>query len=247
MINIFETDPAKKIFPRYIPARLPLAHEKEIFYFKIDYSSGYFLRRVFTKFPALMKDVTLPAWTPNTAYAQGLTITPSAAWLAANRGANLIIMQSAAPAVGGAIEPIWPRTFGQVINDNTAIWTTGSAYNIQCPRLNLEFIDNANYLNRQPEPVQADLIGTPAQENNFLIEAPQPADFDLYGLNWNTPTPPTMTAPLNYLYKYGDVIKIQITGQKARTPFDPSKILWTPNFIDLMLIGYYCPTGLMEN
>jgi hypothetical protein len=246
-MNIFETDPEKKIFPRLVPQRVRIANQTEAFYYKIDYSSGYFLRRLFLKYPALMKDPTLLKWTPATIYPAGTVITPSAAWQTAHLGTNLALIQSFVGGITGAVEPIWPLTFGQVIADNTAIFTTQSAYTIQAPRLKIEFIDNAHFIDRQPEATQADLIGTPAQENNFLIEAPQPVDSDLDGLNWNAKTPPTMSAILNFLYKYGDTIKIRITGQELFLCSDGTTKIWTPNIADFLLIGYYCPTGAVEN
>lgn len=244
-VNIFETDPQKKLFPKYVPKFIKIENSRQSFFYKVDYSSGYFLRRVYTKFPSIQRDYTLPQWQPNTNYGINALIRPSAAWSATHRGARIVLRNTFLAGNSGAVEPAWPLTFGQTIIDNAVTWQTENAYNIQAPRLNLEFIDSANFFNRQPAPTQADLIGTPAQENNFLIEAPQPVDNDREGLNWNAKTPPTSTATLNFLYKYADVIRIDITGQVKQAVFNGT--VWTPNYIDILLVGYYCPTGTLQN
>lgn len=244
--NIFETDPAKKMYPKYIYTRLQITRATETFYFKIDYSSGYFLRRVHLKNPALCKDPTLPAWTPGAVVAPGAKYTPSAAWKAANPGRDLILQDTGAGGITDAAEAIYPLTFNQLVADNTVQWKTTSAYYINCPRINLEIFDSARNIARQPQPIQADLIGTPGSENAFLIEAPAPVDNNNFGLNWNCPNPPTISASLNFIYKYADVLKIEISGQTEQTVFSGAKI-FTPNFIDLFLIGYYLPTGTLQN
>ena len=244
--SILETDPAKKMYPKYIYSRLQITKANETFFYKIDYSSGYFLRRVHLKYPSLCKDPTLPAWTPGAAVAPGAKYTPSAAWKAANPGADLILEDTGAGGITDAAEAIWPRTHNQIIIDNTVTWKTKSAYYIQCPRLNLSIYDSARNIARQPEPTPADLIGTPASEGAYLIEAPAPVDQDGYGLNFNVPNPPTISASVNFIYKYADVLKIEITGQTEQAVFSGAKI-FTPNFIDLFLIGYYLPTGTLQN
>lgn len=245
MKNIFETDPARKLYPKYIFSRVKIQRSIETFFYKIDYSSGYFLRRMMVKIPNFCRDATLPAWTPGAAIAANAKYTPSAAWKAANPGANLIIQNGAAPGVTAGAEPVWPRTFGIAVVDNTANWTTKTAFDIQAPRLNFSIYDCAHQIARQAEPVPADLIGTPAQERAFLQAAPAPVDTDIFGLNWNTPNPPTMSASLNWIYKYADTIKIEITGQTQQAI--TTGTMWTPDYIDLFLIGYYLPTGTLQN
>ena len=249
--NIFETDPAKKAFPRHIYKRIKIQNTTEFYYFPVDYSSGYFLRRAYLKYPSLCKDENLLQWTPNTFYLSGSRITPSAAWKAAHPTIQIILI-GLGDGTSQANEPdwlpAWPNIYGQIISDGTdpILWTTYDPYMHQCPRLLIEFIDNANYLQRQPEPVYMDAIGTPASDRVILTEAPRPVDQDGYGLNFNTPNPPTVAATLNFLYKYGDIITIRITGQKqdASAYLNP---IWTPNFVDLFLLGYYCPSGTLIN
>lgn len=243
--NIFETNPEKKIFPKDIYQRIPIAKATETFFYHIDQSSGYFLRRIYAKYPNLCKDPTLTAWTPGALIAPGAKYTPSAAWKAANPGKDLILQDTGGGGLTDAAEPVWPYTHNNLIVDNTVNWLTATGYYIQAPRLNIQIYDNAHNIARQPNPVQLDLIASPAQERAFLIEAPAPVDLDGYGLNFNTPNPPTMTASLNFLYKYADVIKIEITGQTEQAA--GTGTIWTPNYIDLFLLGYYVPSGTIDN
>ena len=244
--SIFETDPAKKLYPKFIYQRIQIDKAVQPFFYKIDFSSGYFLRRAHCKYPSLCKDTTLPAWSPGAAVAPGDFFLPSVAWQNANKGNNLLLQDTGAGGLTGLIEPVWSLVHGDTTADNTVTWLNVSQYSIPCPQLKIEFFDNAHYLARQPEPIPFDLIGTPAAQDAFLIDAPNPVDLDGYGLNFNVPNPPTLSASLNWTYKYGDVIKLQITGQTEYTNFIGSK-QWTPNFVDLFLIGYYLPTGTLEN
>lgn len=245
-IDLFNTNPTKTEFPRPFFQRIPIQSPREIFYYQIDQASDYFLRRLFCKIPSLIKDTTLDHWQPNTVYAQGAIIQPSTVWQAAHKGlGSRINIICKTGGQSGAAEPEWPFTFGVDVTDNAATWTTRNAFNIPCPRLNFFFIDNANFITRQIKAIPADLTGTPAQEGNYLIEAPNPTDNDLFGLNWNVPTPPTVAATLNYRYHQRDVIKIEITGQELYT--GNAGNLWTPNYIDIFLLGYNCPSGKLHN
>lgn len=244
-IDLFAVDPEKKFYPKFVFQRLPITKPTERFFYKIDFSSGYFLRRVYLKFPSLIKDPTLQNWTPNFPVVPNLIIYPSLLWKSTRKSIDLMLRCLSIGQTGN-IEPEWSAIHGDNNLDNTTAWRSESAYNVQCPRLKLAFIDSANFLNRQPEPIPADLIGTPATEGAFLIEAPAPVDQNLFGLNWNTPHPPTSTSTLNFLYKYGDVIQIEITGQE-RQQMQNGDFIYCPNFLDLFLNGYYLPTGLFEN
>ena len=243
--DIFSDDPTAHPFPRHVLKLVPLTKERELFTYRIDFSSGYFLRRIFFKAPQLLKDPTLPKWTAETAYVTGDIIQPSAVWQALNKGNNVNLIQTAAPDSSGLTEPKWPRTHGDAVPDGNLSWTTTPAYNIQSPRLKLELFDRAKNIVRQTDAVYADLIGTPGSEGAALFDSPLPVDLDRYGLSWNTPHPPTSSATLNFLYEYGDTIRIEITGQKEITLFDGSKI-FSPNYCDLFLLGYLCPTQKMQ-
>lgn len=108
------------------------------------------------------------------------------------------------------------------------------------PRLNLEFFDNANFKARQPLPFCPEMISTPGINATALQTNPQPVD-STGTYTMDAKPAPFNTTPLNWLYKYGDTIRIDITGQNISTPGSES-----PMFIDLLLQGYYVPQEAFE-
>jgi hypothetical protein len=101
--------------------------------------------------------------------------------------------------------------------------------------IKLEVFDNANFKARQPSPFTAELISTPGTNKCYSYAAPSPVDADGYNVNFTAEPAPNSISNLNYLYKYGDVIRIDITGQLYTGG------QWSPDYIDLFLIGYYVP------
>jgi hypothetical protein len=114
---------------------------------------------------------------------------------------------------------------------------TVSGSTVQSDDLKLEFFDNANYTARQPAAFSLALISTPGKDGAKMYAAPQPADASGYNLNFSAAPYPKSSGTLNFLYKYGDVLRIDITGQRL----DPVSGLWVPNYLDLLLKGYYVP------
>jgi len=112
---------------------------------------------------------------------------------------------------------------------------TGST--VQSERLKLEFFDNANYTARQPVPFALDFISTPGFDGATVHAAPSPADSTAFNVNMSAKPFPKSSGILNFLYKYGDTLRIDITEQIH----DPISGLWSPNYIDLLLQGYYVP------
>ena len=166
---------AKDTLPYFIYKRIPIAHFREYFTFRIDYGFGYLLRSVRVKYPELS-----PAFSN--------------------------ILASSVPGSG-----------------------------VTAGTMQLEFFDQANFKARQPLPFPARLISTPGSDKSLQYAAPSPVDAD--GLNVNLSAAPEIksVSNLNFLYKYGDVIRIDITGQV----YSGGK--WSPYFMDLQLCGYYVP------
>ena len=108
---------------------------------------------------------------------------------------------------------------------------------VQSERLKLEFFDNANYTARQPAPFSFDLISSPGMDGATVSAAPSPADAEAFNVNFSAKPFPKSLGTLNFLYKYGDVLRIDVTGQL----FDSGTGLWSPNYIDLLMQGYYVP------
>jgi hypothetical protein len=170
---------AKDVLPYFIYKRVPLAHFREYFSFKIDYGFGYWLRSVRVKYPE--------------------------------------------------ISPALSDILGNL---------TGSE--AQSPTIKLEFFDNANFKARQPEPFTALLVSSPGADRCYSYAAPLPVDTSGYSINFSAAPAVKSISNLNFLYRYGDVIRIDITGQaKPATQ-------WTPDYLDLFLVGYYVPQKTFE-
>ena len=149
----YNLDIAKNVLPYFIYKRIPLAHYREYFSFKIEYGFGYWLRGVRVKYPCL-----------------------------APKRSNIL--------------PITP-----------------GATDAEPAKIKLEFFDNANFKARQPLPFTAELISSPGPDGCFYYSAPAPVDADGYNVNFSAEPAPKSISNLNFLYKYGDVIRIDITGQ----------------------------------
>lgn len=110
------------------------------------------------------------------------------------------------------------------------------------PDLKLEFFDNANFNARQPLPFSASLISSPGKDGcraitySGSVMIPEP-------YSTSAEPAPKSISNLNFLYRYGDIIRIDITGQN-RQLFEET--IWCPYFIDLLLIGYYVPQKTFE-
>lgn len=105
----------------------------------------------------------------------------------------------------------------------------------QSRKIKLEFFDNANFKARQPEPFSATLISSPGPDHCFTFAAPSPVDNDGYSINFSAAPAPASISNLNFLYKYGDIIRIDITGQDRVSGY------FAPDYIDMLLVGYYVP------
>jgi hypothetical protein len=111
---------------------------------------------------------------------------------------------------------------------------------VQSQKMKLEFFDNANFKARQPLPFTAELISSPGAEKCYSYSAPSPVDTDGYSINFSASPEVKSVSNLNFLYQYGDVIRIDITGQVL------SGAQWGPDYFDLLLIGYYVPQKTFE-
>lgn len=172
-------DIAKNVYPYFIYKRIPLAHYREYFTFKIEYGFGYWLRSIRVKYPEI------------------------------------------SPALTDIITPV-----------------SGSA--VQSPTIKIELFDNANFKARQPLPFTVELVATPGKERCYSYAAPSPVDNDVYGINFSAAPAPQSINNLNFLYQYGDVIRIDITGQAL------NGAQWSPDYLDMMLVGYYVPQFTFE-
>lgn len=110
----------------------------------------------------------------------------------------------------------------------------------QSPKIKLEFFDNANFKARQPLPYTAELISSPGSNRCYSYAAPSPVDANGFSINLSAAPGPKSVSNLNFLYKYGDVIQIDVTGQESQSG------QWTPDYMDLLLVGYYVPQGSFE-
>lgn len=120
------------------------------------------------------------------------------------------------------------------------IYGTPAGTEKQSPKVKLEFFDNANYKARQPSPFTAELVSTPGSDRCYSYAAPSPVDADIFNLNFSAAPAVKSISNLNFLYRYGDVIRIDITGQEAQSG------QWTPDYMDLLLVGYYVPQSSFE-
>lgn len=110
------------------------------------------------------------------------------------------------------------------------------------PKLLLEIFDNANFKARQPLPVFAELISTPGSDKCYSFAAPLPVDNDGFSINFSASPAVKSLSNLNFLYKYGDIIRIDITGQTPPNEGSDMK----PLYLDLLLTGYYVPQKSFE-
>lgn len=111
--------------------------------------------------------------------------------------------------------------------------------NVSAPQIKIEAYDNARFKARQPLAFDPALIATPGVTFNEVTAAPDPVDNDGYGYNFSCLQGPLNCTPLNWYYQYGDVIRVDITGQNLT----PSA---NPVIIDVLLQGYYVPQEAFE-
>lgn len=243
--DVFTENQTEAPFLKMVPAFLHLNKKTVVFTYKIDDSSGYFLEKCLFKAPDVLNDRTRPKWAAGAAYNTGDIILPSAIWQAANPEFQTAYIQTAAAGNAGAAEPVFPRNIGGTIADNGILWKAIDAFSIYCPKLRLEFIDQAGNILRQTASTDAAQIGTPAQDNARLVPALSPVDTRMQGLSWSCQTAKTTAAKLQFRYDTGDIIKIEITGQEEITLSDGSKI-YAPDYCQLFLIGYYAPANTLN-
>jgi hypothetical protein len=104
----------------------------------------------------------------------------------------------------------------------------------------LEFFDAASFKARQPAPFTAELISSPGADGCYAMTAPAAVDQYGFGVNFSATPTPLSTSYLNFLYKNGDTIRIDITGQSYNGS------IFAPGFIDIALFGYYIPERSIE-
>jgi hypothetical protein len=250
------------ITARYPYVRVQVSNINQDFFYKIDNSYGYMLRRVRVKYPGkqLVPFPASMAWLALTGFSNQW-VKPTAAYTATK---NPLVFYTPAPGgVTGAVEPAWPTQPGTAVVDGGVTWYGIDAlapYPSSFPyastvftrllsianRMKVEFFDQANLDKlRQTAPVETELFLTPGGEGSYTRNAPSPFDLTAYGVNFSA-NPPYFSSTLNFLYRYGENIQIRFTGQRvidqivlpsggivSVTPY------WCPNFIDVFLEGYY--------
>lgn len=99
----------------------------------------------------------------------------------------------------------------------------------------VELLDIANNRVYQPSPYLVNLISTPGGHNAEMTDSAKDS--------------PRYSSILNYLMRYGDLLYIQITGQRQLTEImvpgteTPVSVdsFWNPGYIDICVCGYYVP------
>jgi hypothetical protein len=129
--------------------------------------------------------------------------------------------------------PFLTQYYNNVIR--STVYASGGT---EVPKLKLELFDNANFKARQPAAFTAELISSPNQGVCIAYQAPQPADPGVpYLINFTAEPAPKSLSNLNFLYRYGDIIRVDITGQELVQPSN----IWGPPWLDILLVGYYVP------
>jgi len=125
---------------------------------------------------------------------------------------------------------VWIKTMG-VFSDNFPPLKNGP---VLIPELYIEFFDKGNFKARQANPIPIPLLSTPG--NSDVWNSGGPFTDGHYN---STARMPLYSKFLNFLYVYGDVIDIEITGQQGTQLPGPTG--YQPWFADVMLEGYYIP------
>ncbi len=131
--------------------------------------------------------------------------------------------------------------FGYLLRAATVRWDTVNLANAISPTISLEFLAASSVFPRQPSPVLADLLGTPA--GRFIERATvMPNGVAAIGpvlgtteIDW----PRGSRKLLNFAFIENEVVQIKITGQSVQGGS------WTPAYIDVLLEGYNVPERSM--
>jgi hypothetical protein len=119
-------------------------------------------------------------------------------------------------------------TNGYMLRSIVAHWPTLGRF--FAGELKIEFFNQANFKSRQNVPVDLALLSTPAQ-NTDSRSFTEPN-----GVLTMTQGQRTSRKILNFFYPYNDTIHLEISGQ-----YFSSSNAWEPEYVDIMLEGYYIP------
>lgn len=116
-----------------------------------------------------------------------------------------------------------------------------------CLQLTSEFFDNARAKARQNSPITIDLYTSPGMEGVREWGSPNGTTDPLFH-HIMTATPRKAVTRLNYLYMYGDVIRIDLTGQiRATENLGMTPVTsWIPSHVQVMVEGYFVPESGFE-
>lgn len=232
----------RKIWPKVFYRRIQVASNYDRYVAHIDLSYAYLFNHIRIKYPDRVVDKTAAAvWLPGNAYGLGNVVRFTPAYEATHPNSLMAVCTVA--GLSGVAEPAWGYEVGALIVDNLATWqifnpydTATSIPNTFChqARIDVEILDHANDRLRTDFPVFVDNISMPGGNNSQVFAATQPAT--VFGYNVNFASNPIYRSPeLNYLLRYGDAIIINFSGIRQ------VGALWVPNYIDIMIHGYYLP------
>lgn len=119
--------------------------------------------------------------------------------------------------------------------------TTHAAYQFS-KEIKLEIFDNANYRARELDAFTGILISSPGKEGCQKYTAANPVDNNAFSVEFSATPAIKSVSNLNFLYKYGDVIKIDISGME----YNATDGAWQPQYIDIFLEGYYVPKRIFD-